>query len=118
MDKRLYRLKLVYWRLPAEDGQSSHSPSAESRFEDYRQVLYEWNDSINRNLALLQHYFGPSMRDRLDYEVGATFVELGSKMEKWWKTGVRPEPSESLDDQLRKLGNLVYSFNLDMIRAI
>jgi hypothetical protein len=118
LDKRLYRLMLVYWCLPAEHGQSSHAPSAESRLENYLQVLYEWNDSLNRNLALLQHYFGKSMRDRLDYEVGASFVELGRIMEEWWKTGIPPESSESLDSQLRKLGNRVYMFNLDMIRAV
>jgi len=33
MDKRLYRLRLIYWSLSAEDGQVNHSPSAESRFE-------------------------------------------------------------------------------------
>jgi hypothetical protein len=118
LDKRLYRLKLVFWCLPAENGQPSHSPPAESRLESYRQVLYEWNDSINRNLALLQHYFGKNMRDRLDYEVGASFVELGRIMEEWWRTGVPPKSSESLDSQLRKLGNRVYMFNLDMIRAV
>jgi hypothetical protein len=118
MDKRLYRLRLVYWSLPAEEGQAGHSPSAESRFEDYRQALYEWNDSINRNLALLQHYFGQGMRDRLDYEVGASFVELGRIIEKWWKSGVPPEQGQSFDSRLQNLRNLVYTFNLDMIRAI
>jgi Rad3-related DNA helicase len=118
MDKRLYRLRLVYWSLPAEEGQAGHSPSAESRFEDYRQALHEWNDSINRNLALLQHYFGQGMRDRLDYEVGASFVELGLIIEKWWKSGVPPEQGHSFDSRLQNLRNLVYTFNLDMIRAI
>jgi hypothetical protein len=51
MDKRLYRLRLVYWRLKSgHDGTGWPAETAE-RFEEYRQVLYEWNDSINRNLA-------------------------------------------------------------------
>jgi len=118
MDKRLYRLRLIYWSLSAEDGQVNHSPSAESRFEDYRKVLYEWNDSINRNLALLQHYLGPTMRNRLDYEVGTSFVELGRIFEKWWTTSVTPESTESLDSRLRSLSSRVYTFNLEMISAI
>jgi Rad3-related DNA helicase len=118
MDKRLYRLRLLYWSLPAEEGQASRSPSAESRFEDYRQVLFEWNDSINRNLALLKHYFGQRMRDRLDYEVGASFVELGRILENWWKTGVPPEADQSFDSKLQNLASLVYAFNLDMISVI
>jgi len=118
MDKRLYRLRLLYWILAAEDGQAGHSPSAESRFEDYRQVLYEWNDSINRNLALLKHYFGQGMRDRLDYEVGASFVELGRILENWWKAGVPPETGQSFDSKLQNLAGLVYAFNLDMISIV
>ena len=53
MDKRLYRLRLVYWSLQAEDRQPEHTRLATTRFKDYRKVLYEWNDNINRNLALL-----------------------------------------------------------------
>jgi len=118
MDKRLYRLRLVYWSLQAEDGQPEHSHLATSRFEDYRKVLYEWNDSINRNLALLQHYFEPGMRHRLDNEVGGTFVELGRVIEQWWRTGAQPESEGAIDAKLRTLGSLVYEFNLAMIRAI
>jgi hypothetical protein len=118
MDKRLYRLRLVYWSLQSDDGQGARPPSAESRFEDYRQILYEWNDSINRNLALLQYYFGSGMRDRLDYKVGESFVELGRIMENWWTTRTKPDPRQSVDRRLLELGNLVYGFNLDMIRAI
>jgi hypothetical protein len=118
MDKRLYRLRLVYWSLQAEAGQAEHSPLAMARFEDYRKVLYEWNDSINRNLALLQHYFEPGMRHRLDNEVGGTFVELGRVIEQWWRTGTRPESEATIDAKLRTLGSLVYEFNLAMIRAL
>jgi hypothetical protein len=39
-------------------------------------------------------------------------------MGEWWKTGMPPKSSESLDNQLRKLGNRVYMFNLEMIRAV
>src|SRR5215831_18413304 len=76
--------RLVYWSPQAEDGQSDHSRLATSRFKDYRKILYEWNDSINRNLALLQHYFKPGMRHRMDNEVGGTFVEFGRVIEQWW----------------------------------
>ena len=89
-----------------------------ARFKDYRKVLYEWNDSINRNLALLQHYFEPGMRHRLDNEVGGTFVELGRVIEQWWRTGTRPESQVEVDAKLLTLGSLVYEFNLAMIRAV
>lgn len=118
MDKRLYRLRLVYWSLQAEAGQAEHSSLAMARFGDYRKVLYEWNDSINRNLALPQHYFEPGMRHRLDNQVGGTFVELGRVIEQWWRTGTRPESEATIDAKLRTLGSMVYEFNLAMIRAL
>jgi len=120
MDKRLYRLRLLHWRLKSgHDGTGRPAETAE-RFEEYRQVLYEWNDSINRNLALVQRYFGPAMRDQLDYHVGASFASLGRTMEKWWKTASAAPPPDQADvaTRLTRLSNLIYSFNLDMIRAI
>jgi len=77
MDCRLYRLKLLYWSLPAGRADGTRSPLAEPRMDEYRQVLYEWNDSINRNLALVQQYFGEAMRRRLNNVIGSAFVSLG-----------------------------------------
>lgn len=120
MDKRLYRLRLVYWRLKSGHDGTGWPAEAAERFEEYRQVLYEWNDSINRNLALVQRYFGHAMRDRLDYGVGAAFASLGTTVEQWWKTASATPPPDHADvaARLTKLSNLIYSFNLDMIRAI
>lgn len=65
MGKRLYRLRLVYWRLKCGHDGTGWPAEAAERFEEYPQVLYEWNDSISRNLALVQRYFGPAMRTSL-----------------------------------------------------
>ncbi|MVO90251.1 hypothetical protein GPA10_37250 [Streptomyces sp. p1417] len=120
LDKRLYRLRLLYWSLAADT--DVRSERSESRMEDYGQVLYEWNDSINRNLALIQQYFGIALRDRLDYRIGAAFVELGQAVEAMWRrfdndpgTASRERINDVL---LTKLGSQIYHHNLDMIRAI
>jgi hypothetical protein len=117
MDKRLYRLRLAYLSLPTDDGSTDRSASAEDRLKEYQQVLYEWNDSINRNLALLEYYFGHSMRHRLDREVGASFVALGSTFEGYWRAGRRPSGHE-FANRLRDLATVVYKFNYDMIVAV
>jgi hypothetical protein len=120
LDKRLYRLRLLYWSLIAD--KDVRSEQSEKRMEDYRQVLYEWNDSINRNLALIQQYFGVAARDRLDYGIGATFVELGQAVEAMWRrfdneTG--PANHERINNALlTALGSQIYAYNVDMIRAI
>lgn len=121
MDRRLYRLKLLYWSLPAGRADGARSPLAEPRMEGYRQALYEWNDSINRNLALIQQYFGEAMRERLDNVIGSAFVSLGRSVEHLWTsdsdTPVAVEPRE-FERRLTELNSLVYGFNLLMIRAI
>jgi hypothetical protein len=67
----------------------------------------------------MHRYFGEKMRNRLDNTVGSSFVTLGGTMEQWWKTGMQPATTQSnVEAQLRNLSNLVYGFNLEMIRAI
>ncbi|MFC6064399.1 hypothetical protein [Streptomyces ochraceiscleroticus] len=120
LDKRLYRLRLLYWSLTADT--DVRSERSESHMDDYRQVLYEWNDSINRNLALIQQYFGIAIRERLDYGIGAAFVELGQAVEAIWRrfdSGTGATGREQVNDALlTELGSQIYRYNLDMIRAI
>jgi hypothetical protein len=121
MDRRMYRLKLLYWSLPAGRADGTRSPLAESRMEDYRQVLYEWNDNINRNLALVQQYFGDAMRRQLDSAIGSAFVSVGRMVERLWISEAdNPAGLESgqLERRLTELNSLVYGFNVRMIRAI
>ncbi|MGW7200716.1 hypothetical protein [Streptomyces chryseus] len=120
LDKRLYRLRLLYWSLATDT--DVRSKRSESCMEDYRQVLYEWNDSINRNLALIQQYFGIALRERLDYRIGAAFVELGQAVEAMWRrfdNAPGTAGRERINDVLlTELGSQIYHYNLDMIRAI
>jgi hypothetical protein len=57
----------------------------------YRQSLFEWNDSINCNLALIQQYFGDDMRNQFDYQVGRISVDLGAKIEAEWRDSRSPQ---------------------------
>jgi hypothetical protein len=80
----------------------------------------EWNDSINRNLALIQQYFGMSMRDRFDYEIGHRLVRVGNQLEDG-RTNRLPLSQVGLRDLghgLDEVALLIYQFNLEMIRAL
>src|SRR5689334_9785269 len=74
LDKRLYRLRLLYWSLPVGSSLGVRSELADQRMTDYRTVLYDWNDGINRNLALIQQYFGDDARYEFDNVIGIHFV--------------------------------------------
>ncbi|ONI92401.1 hypothetical protein ALI22I_03830 [Saccharothrix sp. ALI-22-I] len=119
LDKRLYRLRLLYWSLNTD--KDARSEQSEKRMEDYREVLREWNDSINRNLALIQQYFGIAARQRFDNGIGAIFVVLGRDVEAMWRRfdGGTGSPGPRINDQkLEALGSQIYAYNLEMIRAI
>ncbi|GAB3191826.1 hypothetical protein GCM10027261_02830 [Geodermatophilus arenarius] len=119
LDKRLYRTRLIYWPMARRDG-SSELPTSDVPWEEYRSVVCEWNDSINRNLALVQQYFGVGMRDTFDYEIGDRLVRIGRQLEDI-RTKRAPLPRDGFRDlgsELDAVAILIYQFNLDMIRAI
>lgn len=119
LDKRLYRMRLLYSALV----ELRHDEElVAKRMEAYRDVLVEWNDSINRNLALVQRYFGASMRERLDGPIGRTAVEIGRSLQESWRRhieGREPQAdSAATQGKLDSLGYLIYQFNLDLIGLI
>ncbi|MBM2623332.1 hypothetical protein JIG36_48335 [Actinoplanes sp. LDG1-06] len=120
LDKRLYRLRLLYWSLPDGNSTGTRSDMAEKRLEDYRQVLYEWNDGINRNLALIQQYFGDEERRELDLTIGRQFVALGGIVEGLWN-GTRTHDDEqkaSFEQQLLELNSQIYYYNIRLLRTV
>src|ERR1700722_2241688 len=58
MDKRLYRMMKLHWTLK----RGASEEDVKQHLQEYREVLYEWNDALNRNLALTEAYFGPKIR--------------------------------------------------------
>lgn len=117
MDKRLYRMRRLYWAI----NKNQSNDEVENRMNEYREVLYEWNDNINRNLALLQFYFGDDSRDSLDFDVGKMFVDTGAILEKNYR---QRRPDEKLKDiidsaeDLDILASKVYQFNLNLLGKI
>lgn len=121
LDKRLYRIRLLYWSLPPGNSEGKLLDLADSRMEGYREVLYEWNDSINRNLALIQQYFGQQSRSHLDEAIATKFIDLGRTVETLWRERHETpiaKHSASLDAALLELSGLVYHYNISMLRAI
>ena len=118
LDRRLSRMRRLHWSL-INDGEAPRSEDSRGRMADYVAVLYDWNDSINRNLALLQRYFGQGMRDRLDNEIGVRQRELGEELESLWNGRSRvANEGGSVEERFDRLADLIYEFNVDMITSI
>lgn len=80
LDKRLYRMRRLFWAIQ-DFGQTQLAVKAlDERLADYNDVLYEWNDRLNLNLALIGTYFGPAAREYLlfSYE---RFRAAGAQLE-------------------------------------
>ena len=118
LDRRLYRMRRLYWTLRRERERPLSERGAKS-LEAYDAVLFEWNDNINRNLALLERSFGSRMRKQLDDEIGATMRSVGVALENELKN---PSVSETdlneIGSRLGRLANLIYAYNVEMLALI
>jgi hypothetical protein len=115
LDKRRYRMLLVYWRLEWADDQE---------FEDavvaYRAVLEEWNDGLNRRLALVATHFGADLKRELDvlYE---EYREAGRQLERairGRRAGETVSDRDALAELLERLNIRNYSFAETGLAAI
>lgn len=117
MDKRLYRMRVLDDLLT--DPQTSDKDLHGAR-EDYRQVRYEWNDNLNRNLARVQAYFGPSVRSKIENGVYEEFSRLhrGLRMSLQQRESDGDRDIISLGPQLDRASSVIYVANLAMLDTI
>lgn len=115
MDRRLYRTRQVLWAL------QRNLPDADTdqKWSDYRTVLYEWNDNLNRNLALVERYFGDEMRGQLEGDIHYSLRSIGDKLETYRRERVKdPALLESAADLADQANNSIYVLNLAMLNLI
>lgn len=115
-DRRLHRMRqLDAWLVP-----SSEADDVERALARYREAVDEWNDNLNRILALAQRYFGKNLRDHLDYGVMTRFVKAGARLQdRVAEYRADGEPSSpSVKPELEALAREVYSLNVQLIEQI
>jgi hypothetical protein len=113
MDRRLYRMRQLCWQLQRNPRQDS---TLEPAINAYREIVQDWNDRLNRNLAVAEIYFGYEVRKRLHNEIYRGFAEVGIQLEDAYRdmrTRVGP-----IEAALDSLALAVYEFNVVMIRHV
>lgn len=116
MDERLYRMRLVYWSLRNGDLAQSGAAMAE-----YRAALVKWNESLNRNLALVQRYFGREAWAFLNGVLYEEFAVIGRHLEGWYRRRDAGEADARLlvtGRRLQSLGHDIFELNSLMIAMI
>jgi hypothetical protein len=114
MDRRLYRMRRILWGIQSGRGADEMS----QRWEDYREVLFQWNDNLNRNLALVQRYFGAEYREHLEWTISEGFRTLGNELERSSREAQDRDRLDSLAALADKVNNDIYTLDVHMIREI
>jgi hypothetical protein len=111
MDRRLYRMRRLEGVLSDPAAADDELGSA---LADYRAVLFEWNDSLNRNLARVETYFGRSVRTYLELHVYEGFKGLHERLMSMRRKRVADSPVASVADALQPLSDRIYDLNAAM----
>jgi hypothetical protein len=118
LDKRLYRMAQLHWKL---EDTTTDLDILEKHMSNCREILYEWNDNLNRNLALTQAYFGNEIRTILADSIFEEFKRIGKSLENSYilkkRNGTSVSP-ELISKDLVKLGHNIYLLNLKMIGLV
>jgi hypothetical protein len=122
LDQRLYRMRLVYWAADRRTQGGSDSDALDAAVRDYRRVLASWNDNLNREMALVQTYFGDAARRQLEDELFEVYAEIGRALDRFVRE-VYASPDGNvelppLDWRLDRLGSTVYVFNLRLLKLL
>lgn len=125
LDRRLYRMRRLYWAIDSFGAGHVEDSVLEARRKDYDEVVYQWNDALNTNLALVGSHFGEAARRRLDrlYE---DFRRVGGGLERGLRTvrsGADLSQFPLLDSEFEGwteggLNSAVYLFVLTMMSQL
>lgn len=111
LDDRLYNTRKVYWSYADKMGDAEIN----ARWESYRNTLDVWNKNLNRNLALLETYFGSDLKNEFEKIITGEFREIGKALELMKVT-------ENIDKNIFKkiddLNVIVYKFDNKLLKII
>jgi hypothetical protein len=110
MDRRLFRMR----QLDDVLGSEAAADELAYHLERYREVRYEWNDGLNRNLARTQTYFGQAVKSELEWIYGSFADIHGALRTRLDALRDGRPPGERLKPRLDELSDRIYDFNVLM----
>ncbi len=96
LDKRLYRMRRLYGAIVGHAEGTVEPTLLEASRKEYDDILYQWNDALNTNLAIIGSHFGQAARNYLDrlYE---DFRRVGHGLEQELRAVQRGEDVSDFD---------------------
>jgi hypothetical protein len=115
LDRRLHRMRQLDGRLD----RPRQADEVDRLLTRYHEVLDEWNDNLNRNLALSISYFGQRIHAALealyeDFSLAGSQIE--TRVREYREKGRASSPA--VTRRLRGLDLVIYDLNLAMIEAL
>ncbi|HET9556056.1 MAG TPA: hypothetical protein VFS70_02875 [Actinomycetota bacterium] len=120
LDKRRYRMLRLFHALRGRGQETVSADGLAARLGDYDRVLYEWNDTLNVNLAMVAASFGRFAWRELE-RIYETYRAVGGELEDAYRqaaAGSRPTNLAGLGSRLEELDEIAYSFNLVMMAQL
>ena len=119
LDRRLYRMRRLYWAARSRALGTGDAADLAAAQAGYREVLFEWNDNLNRTLALVHTYFGSQVREQLEEDIYEGFATLGRGLEEIVRmvsaAGDKPIEVPAFGYLVTRLSRRVYQLNVHML---
>jgi hypothetical protein len=117
LDQRQYRMSLVRWTLQRDPPDTKQ---LDAHWKLYRRAVFRWNDTVNRNRALILRYFGKDASIQFERVIGDGFVRYGELLEKWYRAKGKPDPTESAaaESMAKDLSDAIWSFDNALVGQI
>jgi hypothetical protein len=108
LDRRLYRMVRLQHAIGRCQEGGFTRDQVQARLRAYDEVLVEWNDGLNGNLAVIGTYFGEPARRFLDHDVYESFAASGKCLETAYQALMNGDSVELEQCELHRLNDLVY----------
>jgi hypothetical protein len=117
LDSRLYRMRHVMWALKR---QPSDLHYVERQWRRYRPILYRWNDSVNRNRALIHRYFGKNASVTFERGIGDRLVIFHEEMRQYYVKKRFPDAGEveRLEQIAAEVNDIIWHFDDELVDQV
>lgn len=114
-DKRIFR----WWRLYSSIATVEPAEVVAQYRHEHRQAIYEWNDSLNRNRAMLCRYFGFAQAQMFENVIQHGFKSITDGIEPYLNSYPAPNAGLSqLKTQADQLHHNIYQLDNDLVEMI
>jgi lysozyme family protein len=120
LDKRLYRMRRLHSAARKKARETADEADLDAAIAAYDDILLEYNDNLNRSLALVETYFGSAARQDLE-DIDERFTALGRRLDAM--VAIVSASNERiavprLDRTLGELSGRIYQLNLRMLSVL